>query len=109
MKPARVAMLMVALALAAPARAGLVATDATRAGDERARVKLLIERPELAGQLQRMGLAPGDATARVDALNDAEVHALAGHLDRLVAGGDFANQTPLILIIVLLVLVILLI
>ena len=102
-------LLALALVLALPARAGLVTTDAAQAGDERARVKALLERPELAAQLEQRGLAPREAAARVDALDDAEVRSLAGRLDALAAGGDFANQTPLVLVIVLLVLVILLI
>src|SRR5260221_13478349 len=98
--------LTLALALAAPARAGLVATDAAIAGDARARIQALLERPALAAELAKMGLAPHQAAARVDAMSDAEVHALAGRLDALVAGGDFANQTPLVLVVVLLVLLI---
>src|SRR5258706_11668302 len=88
--------LTLAQALAAPARAGLLATDAATAGDARARIQTLLERPQLVAELAKMGLAPHQAAARVDALNDAEVHALAGRLDALVAGGGFANQTPLV-------------
>jgi len=100
--------LTLAVALAAPARAGLIPADAARSGDARARILALLARPELAAQLEKMGLAPHEAVARVDALGDAEVQALAGHLDALAAGGDFPNQTPLILVIVVLVLLILL-
>src|SRR5258706_11062745 len=99
--------LTLAQALAAPARAGLVATDAAAAGDARARIQALLERPALAAELAKMGLAPQQAAARVDALNDAEVHALAGPPHALVAGGGFANQTPVILVGVLLVLLVL--
>ena len=108
MKKPLIGILLLSVALASgPARAELVSTDAVQAGAERSRVKAMVERPELAGQLQQMGLAPGEAAARVDALSDAEVHALAGRLDALVAGGDFPNQTPILLLIILIILLVL--
>ena len=50
-------VLVLGLALALPqAQAGMIATDA--AGDERARVRAMLERPEVAAELERMGIAP---------------------------------------------------
>jgi hypothetical protein len=96
-------LLALMLALAAPhARAGLVGTDQAL-GDERSRVKALIERPELARQLQEMGLPPEQAAARVDAMTEAEVASLAGRLDALPAGG--ITNTELLLLIILVVLI----
>jgi len=90
------------------AHAGLIATDEASAQEERSRVKALIERPELAKALSKMGIAPRDAAARVDAMADAEVLRLAGRLDAALAGGQISNQTLLLIIIIVLLLIILL-
>jgi hypothetical protein len=90
------------------ANAGLIATDEARAPDERSRVKALIERPELAKALQKMGILPRDAAARVDAMADGEVLQLAGRLDAALAGGQMTNEMLLLIIIIILLLVILL-
>jgi hypothetical protein len=95
------------------ANAGMIATDAAQAAaqpaDERGRVKaMLAARPEVAQELQKLGIAPGNAAARVDAMTDEEVRTLAGRLDALPAGGAISNeQLLLIVIIVLLVIIIL--
>ena len=99
-------LLFFGLALSLPqAHAGLISTDAAQARDERSRVKALLERPELAAELQKMGIPPQDAAARVDAMNDAEVRQLAGRLDALPAGGQ---ATTLMLIVIIILLIILL-
>jgi hypothetical protein len=90
------------------AHAGLIGTDEARAPDERSRVKALIERPELAKALQKLGLEPRDAAARVDAMADAEVLQLAGRLDAALAGGQLTNEQLLLIIIIVLLLVIIL-
>ena len=99
----------IAAALLVPqAHAGLIGTDEARAPDERSRVKALMERPELAKALQKQGLEPRDAAARVDAMADAEVLQLAGRLDAALAGGQVTNETLLLIIIIVLLLVIIL-
>jgi hypothetical protein len=90
------------------ANAGLIATDEARAPEERSRVKALIERPELVSALEKLGIAPQDAAARVDAMADAEVLQLAGRLDAALAGGQITNEQILLIIIIVLLLVILL-
>ena len=91
------------LALAVPhARAEMIPT----ADPERERVKAMLERPELAQELQKMGIAPEEARARVDAMTPAEVAQVAGRLDALPAGGAMSNQ-DLLLVILLIVLLIL--
>lgn len=90
------------------ANAGLIGTDEARAPEERGRVKALLERPELAKALQKLGIAPRDAAARVDAMADAEVLQLAGRLDAALAGGQLTNEQLLLLIIIVLLLVIIL-
>src|SRR3989449_4493662 len=93
--------LLVAFAFALPqAYAGLVPT-------ERERVKALIERPEVAQQMEKMGIPAKEALARVDAMTEEEVRSLAGRLDALPAGGQISSQTLLLicLIIILLLLI----
>jgi len=96
-----------ALALAIPqANAEMISTDRAQAGEERSRVKALVERPEAAQALQKMGIAPREAAARVDAMSDAEVRQLAGRLDALPAGGAVSNEQLLLIIIILLIVII---
>jgi len=97
-------VLVLALAVAFPASAGMIATPAQ---DERSRVKALLERPELQAEMEKMGIVPAEAAARVDAMNDAEVLQLAGRLDQAAAGGQVGDRTLLlILLIILLILII---
>ena len=104
-----VAAFGVAAALLVPhAHAGMIGTDTAQAQDERARVKAMLERPELAKGLEKMGIVPQDAVARVDAMSDNEVLQLAGRLDAALAGGAVSNETLLIIIVLVLLLIIIL-
>ena len=104
-----VAAFGVAAALLVPhAHAGMIGTDTAQAQDERARVKAMLERPELAKGLEKMGIVPQDAAARVDAMSDNEVLQLAGRLDAALAGGAVSNETLLIIIVLVLLLIIIL-
>jgi hypothetical protein len=69
-------------------------------------VRALVERPELAAALSKMGIVPQEAAARVDAMSDAEVLQLAGRLDAALAGGQLTNEQLLLIIIIILLLVI---
>jgi hypothetical protein len=75
---------------------------------ERERVKAMLERPEVAQQLQKMGLDAKDAAARVDAMSDSEVSQLAGRIDALPAGGVLSNDQLIVLLLLILILVLLL-
>jgi hypothetical protein len=99
---------LTAALLVPPVHAGIIATDEAQAQNERARVKALIERPELSKGLEKLGLRPQDASERVDAMSDAEVLELAGRLDAALAGGAISNEQLLLIIIILLLLIILL-
>ena len=100
--------LALSAALAAPAYAEMIATPAADAATQRERVLSLVERPEVARELQKMGIAPDQAKARVAAMSEAEVAMVAGRLDALPAGGALSNQDFLFIIIVILVVLILL-
>jgi hypothetical protein len=96
-------LLGLALALAMPqAYAGMISADV-----ERERVKTMLERPELAAQLEKMGLAPQQARERVDAMTPSEVGELAGRLDAAVAGGQSATRDVLLVILVVLLVLLL--
>jgi len=93
-------------AYAVPAGAGMIGTgEAVPQQSERERVKALVARPEVAKKLETLGVLPKDAAARVDALTDSEVAALASRIDALPAGG-LGTQEWLLIIIAILVLVI---
>ena len=102
-------VLTLGVALALPqARAGMIGTDTAQAHDERARVKALLERPELSQGLEKRGIVPQEALARVDAMSDAEVLQLAGRLDAAIAGAQISNESLLLIIIIILLIVIIL-
>jgi hypothetical protein len=91
---------------AAPSHAGMIGTDQAAPQSERERVKALVARPEVAKQLETLGVLPKDAQSRIDALTDAEVLALAGRIDALPAGAMSDQNWLLLIIIILLVILI---
>jgi hypothetical protein len=94
------------LAFAAPqAHAGMIGTDDL----ERERVKAMLERPEVQGEMQKMGVAPAEAVERVNAMTAEEVRSLAGRLDALPAGGQRMSDQTLLLVIIIVLLVIIII
>ncbi|HEX2565481.1 MAG TPA: PA2779 family protein [Burkholderiales bacterium] len=103
-----------ALALFVPvnARAATISTDdaisAGQASQDRERIKALVARPELAQALEKLGIAPENAKARVDAMSDAEVRTVAGKLDALPAGGALSNTDFLLVVIIVILVVVLL-
>ena len=99
---------LVAALMMTHVQAAMIATEAAHAQDERTRVKAILERPDLATGLEKMGIAPHEALARVDAMNDAEVLQLAGRLDAALAGGQLTNEQLLLIVIILLLLIIIL-
>ena len=89
------------------AYAEIVGTDEAAASVEpanqntdREKLRAFMERPEVAKQLQKMGVSSDEAKARVGAMSDAEVRLVAGKLDMLPAGGRITN-TELVIIILL--------
>jgi hypothetical protein len=101
-------ILIVACGLMAPSvQAGMIGTDQT-VQSERERVKAALERPEVAQQLQKMGLDAKDAAARVDAMTDSEVSQLAGRIDALPAGGVLSNEQLILILLLVLILVLVL-
>jgi len=99
-------------ALGGTAQAAMVGTDnvidSQRAEKAREEIKALAHRPELAEQLKAAGVAPDQVDARVGAMTDAEVLAVAQKLAKLPAGGAIANN-DLIVILLLIILIIVLV
>ena len=86
-----------------PSYAGMIRPD----DGERERVKTLLEREEVRAELEKHGILPHEAAARVDAMTPAEVQQLAGRIDALAAGGQSTQQLLLVIIIILLIIIIL--
>jgi hypothetical protein len=108
-------LMMLALGLAAALAmprgyAAMIESDAAvQAPSDRERIKALLARPELARQIEKLGVSPKDAAARVDAMSDTEVAMIAGRLDALTAGGAMSNdQLIIVLLLIVLLAVILL-
>ncbi len=91
------------------AKAEIVSTEQLTARHnveaERARVQAFVDRAGAAGKLRALGVDSAFAKERIDALSDAEVHALASKIDALPAGGNFAGFTDEQIIIVLLLII----
>jgi len=96
-----VCRIMVACMIGLPfqAQAGMIGTDRAVSA-ARATVAGFVNRSDVAGQLQALGLSPQAANERLAALTDQEVASLAGRIDALPAGA--IAGLPLIVAVVLL-------
>ncbi len=96
-------LIATALALTMPpAHAALIATDEAPLQSEREQLHALLDRPELARELEKHGVAPHEAQARVAAMNDAEVRQLTQRISALPAGG----QSVLLIVLIILLLIV---
>lgn len=85
---------------------GPIATDRIAAEhSERERLKALVARPEVARKLQALGVVPEEARARIDALTDEEVNALAARIEAAPAGGLSTQEWLLVIIAILLLII----
>jgi hypothetical protein len=85
------------------ANAAMVGTDqvvASTAQQDRAHVLAVLERGEVASNLQRYGLDPAQAKERVNAMSDEEVGTLARNIDSLPAGGLHGAGAVLVVLII---------
>lgn len=79
------------LLLSFQAQAGMISTEqaaGAAAQLDRDTVVRTIDRPEVASQLQAMGLSSAAAHERLAAMSDEEVRSLAGKINSLPAGAD---------------------
>ena len=76
-------------------QAGMIGTDQIAANAtaqvQRATLARTIERPDVANQLQALGVDANTAKQRVAAMTDAEVQSLANNLGTLPAGANNAT------------------
>ena len=72
------------------ARGGIISTDQAvyAAQSDRSAVLNILNRSDVAGKLQSLGVDPANARDRVAAMTDDEVRTLAGNLQAVPAGGD---------------------
>jgi hypothetical protein len=86
-------------------QAAMIGTEQVHAADNaaqnRARVAAALDRPDVARQLEAMGVSRTDAQARVAALTDEEAASLAGKVDSLPAGGDVLGVLVFIFVLLL--------
>ena len=87
--------------------AGMIGTDqvaaAASAQAERASVLNMVNRSDVASQLQTLGLDPKIARDRVAAMTDEEIRSLAGKLDSLPAGAGSGWAWAAAIIIVIII------
>lgn len=88
-------------ALAAPVspEAALTGPEATR--DARGQLASQLARDEVRAGFTRLGVSPDDVAARVAALSDAEVQALAGRVDQARVGGDILGAAVFVFLVLL--------
>jgi hypothetical protein len=110
--PARALTALVAAALISQGsmvHAGMIEPEAalpgqSQAEQDRAKVQGFVDRANVAEKMKAMGVSGLFAKDRVDALTEAEVHALAERIDAMPAGGALStNDLLIILLIALLV------
>jgi len=87
------------------AQASMVSTEEALASpaatSQRERVATFLARDDVRQALQKHGVTEDAATARVQAMTDAEVEQLAGRMDQLPAGGDILGVLFTVFIILL--------
>lgn len=80
--------------------AGMIGVDQLTAShsvqSDRAALMNLVNRTEVASQLQARGIDPQIASERIAAMTDPEVQALKGQIDALPAGAAFGPDPVLI-------------
>ena len=88
-------------------QAALISTEQVMAAgvaqQQRAKITMALDRPEVQAQLEKLGISPSDAHARIAALSDAEAASIAHQIDTLPAGGDGFLGALLFIFILLLV------
>jgi len=75
--------------------------DHRKTQQDRAHVKALLNRVDLAAQLKSAGVDPTQLQARIDALTDEEVALLSDQLDQLPAGSGILGTALLVFLVLL--------
>jgi hypothetical protein len=73
-------------------QAAIISTEqvvsATAAQENRAKINAAFDRADVQAEMQKMGITPEEARARVASLTDAETASIAHRVDAIPAGGD---------------------
>lgn len=88
-------------------RTEAAAQDSTQADLDRAKVRHFLESADLKDKLKTLGVDGLNASARVDALTEDEVHTMAQRIDAMPAGGAFSDRDIIIILLVALLLIVL--
>lgn len=87
------------------AQAELVSTYnlaiASQFESDRQKLDAWVQREDVRAELERNGVNPAEAKARVHALSDAEAASIAGRIDSLPAGGDFIGALVFVFVLLL--------
>lgn len=96
---------MAALGFVPSAQGAVVGTEIALASLERAerieRINSVLARDDVRAELERLGVAPADALARVAALSDAELLTLEQRMDELPAGSGALEVLGIVLLVLL--------
>lgn len=106
-----IALVLVASLPVGVSQAGLVTTDEVIAqtydtNATRAKVSAFMARADVKQQLAALGVEPAEAEARIAALSDDEIQAVAGKIDQLPAGGSIFVTAAIVAGVLLFVLII---
>ena len=99
------AVSLIALPYAAQTQAGMIGVDEALAAQrqtERGKLQRFLARADVQQQLAMLGVGPGAAAERANALTDDEVQQLAGRIDSLPAGAEISTAGLLLVLIVIL-------
>jgi hypothetical protein len=102
---ALVSLCLVTIGLQSPAAAGVIGTAeaiaAAGSPDARAMVDATLARAEVQAGLASLGVDPAQVEARLAALTDAEVAALAERLGDAPAGGDLLAVIGIVFVVLI--------
>ena len=85
------------------ATAGMIGTDQVVTSSpqvDRTTVLNFLNRSDVAGQLQTLGIDPSTANERVAAMSDQEVQSLAGQINAMPAGAMSSGAAVLLIVII---------
>ena len=89
------------------AHAGMISTDhvvdTMMRSQDHQKVVEFMGRDEVKAEMVKLGVNPEEETVRLAGLSDAELHKMAGDIDKSTAGGDLGGVLVLILVIVLII------
>ncbi|HEX7061593.1 MAG TPA: PA2779 family protein [Woeseiaceae bacterium] len=96
---------MAGLGFVPSAQGAVVGTETALASQQRAerieRLNSVLARDDVRAELERLGVAPADAQARVAALSDSELLALDQRMDELPAGSGALEVLGIVLLVLL--------